>query len=537
MTMTTIPERIFATRLYQKTLEGDVPAAFAVHCRDPWTGSAETANAIFQGRYVFAGERHDSLNEPPWDVTAGSPWLEGLHGFDWLRDFRATAAESGRLRARELARSWIARHGTWQQTVWRPDILATRLIAWACHGDFILDGADPSFRRAFFRSFSVQARHLSRATAGTRPGLPLLTALAGRIVSGIALGESSRRLATQIVDFGKELDCQVLPDGGHVTRNPEAALEALRLVRLVEAVLSETDQAPTSAIVRAGAVLPAALAVLRHADGGLAQFNGGSTCNPGWIDSLAGSSARTDAGPRAMPDSGFQRLAGGDSVAILDAGASPAAPYDDDAHAGIASFEYAVGKERIVVNCGASRSGPWRQAGRATAAHSTLVIEDTNSVGLGEPWGIVRRSGDVRVSRNDADGATVVELSHDGYAAPFGLTHRRALYLSADGSTLRGEDVLVATSEFVPSRHRFSVRFHLHPSVKASLVGDGRSVLLRPRRGPGLRFRAGMAPSLEESVYLGTPGDVRRAEQIVLNGETDDTGGATAKWAFAPLTD
>ncbi len=46
------------------------------------------------------------------------------------------------------------------------------------------------------------------------------------------------------------------------------------------------------------------------------------------------------------------------------------------------SFEMSHGRERIIVNCGAYR-GPkpnWWRVARASAAHSVLVVADTNSV-------------------------------------------------------------------------------------------------------------------------------------------------------------
>ena len=52
-----------------------------------------------------------------------------------------------------------------------------------------------------------------------------------------------------------------------------------------------------------------------------------------------------------------------------------------------------------------------------------------------------------------------------------------------------------------------TARFHLHPSVKASSVQDGESILLRLGDGSGWRFRAtGGVTNVQESVYLGERG-------------------------------
>jgi len=79
----------------------------------------------------------------------------------------------------------------------------------------------------------------------------------------------------------------------------------------------------------------------------------------------------------------------------------------------------------------------------------------------------------------------------------------------------------------------YTIRFHLHPGVVASLQQDGEAVLLRLQSGGGWRLRAdGARMSLDESVYLGGP-EPRRAEQVVLNGLAD--GPQQVKWAITKV--
>jgi uncharacterized heparinase superfamily protein len=81
------------------------------------------------------------------------------------------------------------------------------------------------------------------------------------------------------------------------------------------------------------------------------------------------------------------------------------------------------------------------------------------------------------------------------------------------------------------------VRFHLHPAVKASLVQQGSTVLLRLASGGGWRLRAsGGTMSLQESVYLGASGEARRTSQIVIAGAAPD-GQGQVKWALSRMTD
>jgi len=121
-------------------------------------------------------------------------------------------------------------------------------------------------------------------------------------------------------------------------------------------------------------------------------------------------------------------------------------------------------------------------------------------------------------------------MSHDGYQRAYALRHRRRVYLSADGADLRGEDRLEPHG--VARAADFTVRFHLHPDVRANLAQGGDSALLRLAKGGGWRLRAaGAWISLEPSVYLGRKDEIRRSQQIVLSGRTGPDG-ARVKWAL-----
>jgi uncharacterized heparinase superfamily protein len=118
-----------------------------------------------------------------------------------------------------------------------------------------------------------------------------------------------------------------------------------------------------------------------------------------------------------------------------------------------------VGKDRLIVNCGAHEGrGEWWTAQRATAAHSALVVNDTNACVFAADTGLVRGPTHVTCHRDEADGATWLEMSHDGYASPYGVIHHRRLYLTGSGEDLRGEDRLAGDTP--PA---FVLRFHLHP--------------------------------------------------------------------------
>ena len=522
----------YASPAYRLSLAGRTPDRLLLQPADMIPGDAGRGNALLAGEYVFAGQRVSAEEAPPWDRRAtGEAWFGELQSFGWLRDLRAVATVATHDRAKSLVLDWIASHGAIEPGAWRPDLVARRVCAWLAQAEFLLRDPDEAFSRRFFQALALQVRHLAR-TARDGDGVVRLAAAKGLLYSGLCLPDGSRRTLMGLKLLNAELGRQVLPDGGHIERSPSAQLAVLCDLVDLRATLVTAQRAVPAALQTAIDRMAPMLRAYRHGDNGLALFNDSVAEEP-WLIDLVLAQADARGRPQAnAPHVGFRRIQAGRTLTIVDLG-SPAR-LGRHAHAGTLSFETSVGKERLIVNCGAWRGsgGTWSRALRATAAHSTLTVDDTNSTELFDDGRAGAGVGRVEVDHQEQDGATWIEASHDGYVEPFGLTHRRRLYLSADGSDLRGEDILSRTQNKFEGGRSFAVRFHLHPEVQASLVRDGSAVLLRLPSGAGWQMRAsGGAIGLNESIYAGSPGEHRRSEQIVITGPVEATE-TTVKWAF-----
>jgi uncharacterized heparinase superfamily protein len=505
-----------------------VPDAPALPVRDPWPGDAGRGARLLRGELEVSGGVRP-LRPGSWDDASGSALLgAAAHSFTWLRDLRALGTDAARLRARALVAEWIAAPRT-DDLANRPDVAGARITAWLGHYDFFAATADDAFRQRLMTRLVADARSLSAALPAEELDARALTALKGLIAAAVALPEHAGFLTRALRFLPQEIIRQVLPDGCHAERSPAAQLAALQDLTEIRALLQAAQVQPPAALTSAIDRMAPALRLLRHGDGGLALFNGSKEESGAMVDMVLTQAGRAGRAPSALPDGGFQRLQAGRSVLIVDCGVPPPAGLDRYAHAGTLSMELSVGRDRMIVNCGAfAASNPeWRDASRATAAHSTLVIADVSSSEL-KPEGLGRRPAVVEAQRQEANGAHWLEASHDGWKKLFGAVHRRRLYLAESGEDVRGEDAVEA-----PTPQPFSLRFHLHPEVNASLQQDGEAVLLRLPSGGGWRLKAdGARMALEESIYLGGP-EPRRSEQVVLTGPMD--GPQQVKWAITKV--
>jgi uncharacterized heparinase superfamily protein len=515
--------------------------------QDLRTADSTRAGEIYAGRFVFAGKVVVCDSRSPFEMAAPSEdWAVSLLGFGWLRHLRAAESAITRANARALVDEWIALNSAQDPIAWRPDVVARRVISWLSQAPLVLDDADAQFYRRFLRSLARQVRHLRHTVSQARDGVPRLQAAIALCYAALCMARQHRHIRAATKRLAEELERQILPDGGHISRNPGALIELLVDLLPLRTAFTARNIPPPAALLNAVDRMMPMLRFFRHGDGNFAPFNGmGPTPTDVLTTILAYDDAR-GAPLENAPHSGYQRLESAGTLVLVDTGRAPPIAVSQEVHAGCLAFELSAKQNRIVVNCGlpATSRGGWRQVARATAAHSTVTFNDTSSARFVE-LGPVRRvlngtpmiggPRQVAVTREEAPDILVLRASHDGYADAFNVIHQRVLMLSADGRRLDGEDAFTpARGETLPAeRDAFAVRFHLHPAVKANRLADGRSAMLQMANKEVWTFNAYEDKvDIEESVYLAGPDGPRRTVQLVIYGRARKV--MRVQWSFAP---
>ncbi|MSP45966.1 MAG: heparinase [Xanthobacteraceae bacterium] len=497
------------------------------------TADGTRASEIYAGRFAFAGKVIISDGRSPFEIAPPSEdWAASLLGFGWLRHLRAAESGITRANARALVDEWIAVQGSYHPVAWQPEIMARRITAWLSQAPLILHDADDQFYRRFVRSLVRQVRYLRHTAVEAREGVPRLQALLALAYAALCMAGQARHMRRTVKQLVAEIERQILPDGGHISRNPNALVELLLDFLPLRHAFQARNIAPPPQLNNAIDRMMPMMRFFRHGDGVFAHFNG---MGPTLPDLMATILAHDDArgAPLAnAPHSGYQRIEVGELVLLMDTGAPPPLNISQEAHAGCLSFELSQGLQRIVVNCGlpGTNRETWRQVARATAAHSTVVFNDTSSCRfleggsfkrlLGTP--IVSGPTDIQIAREDRSDAIILRAAHDGYANRFKVVHQRSLKLALAGNRVDGEDQFVSIDGgVIPSDlpDEFAVRFHLHPVIKANKLTDGHgAMLMLPNRDVWTFDAYEDRVEIEESVYLSGADGPRRAVQIVIYG-------------------
>ncbi|QIK78632.1 heparinase [Sphingomonas piscis] len=523
--------------LARLTSAGRQPLKLVAVPRDHVAGDRRKGEALLAGRLKLGNE---SLPLADLDFLAvGTDGLlaEHLQGFSWLRDLAAAASrEKGARLAEAIAGRWLLAHGTRVDAAWRPDLWGERILFWTAYAPYILSSQDNGYRSALLNTLSRGARHLETAADKSPPGIQRITAWTGVVAAKLLLQSGAPRVARAESGLARALATAQFEDGGLISRNPhEQALLVDRLGLLRNCYFASKQTVPDGIEAAAAAAL-AALHGVTMGDGALSSWQGGNPGEAARLQALV-----EGCGLRARPlrqarGWGYQRMSALGTIIVLDAAPPPPAKMALTGSASTLALEMSDGAQRLFVNCGgegllpAGLSDELVQALRSTAAHSTLVLDDTNSTAI-QPDGTMGKGvADVEVDRSEDNDSSRLIAAHDGYVRPFGLVHRRSLSLGNDGKEVRGSDTLEPkgrrkVKESVP----YAIRFHLAPDVEPTLTADGMGAILRSPGAPPWNFRVrGGNLTVEESLWIDGRGSPRTTNQLVIVGEFSGIGGEVA---------
>lgn len=512
----------------------------------PLAGDRASGIAIRAGHFLVHGAKTPIAQVDYGGAARMTPPLERVvHAFDWLVDLDASAPrEEAAPVAERILAAWLkanpappSRPG--KGAAWSVGNTGTRLLNWLVHAPLILSGVDRSVRSRTLHAIADTARWLDRNVGRAEDQLAETVGWSAIVAAGLLMPVGRPRRLFGEAGLMRGLGEMVGDDGGVLSRSPVAQMEAIATLVKLRACYEATRHDPPAAIDEMLALLVPPLLTLVHGDGSLGSWQGAWAIPAGEVSALVEASKVRTRPLREVRQWGFQRIAADKAVLQIDAAPPPMPRHARNGCASTLAMEFSAAGQRIFVNCGGAACAggivPVRleQGLRATAAHSTLMLDDANSTAILINGGIGHGVTEVEVERRDLDiegqgPATRIEASHNGYAARYGLIHRRILILRGDGTELRGEDLLLPTGrKGKRGKVGYAIRFHLGPEIEARLSDDGQGAGLVMANGSYWQFRSGESEVvLEESLWLDGSARPVPVQQLVIQGLVSRGGGA-----------
>ncbi len=406
-------------------------------------------------------------NRADWNL-AGEPllWRFHLHYWDWAWGL---VGEPKQTNARALFgmlwRSWHSAVLPGRGVPWHPYPAALR--AWSfcgLHHDLV---AGTEIEEPFLLGLAAHAgflrHHLERDVGGNHL-IKNLKALAGLAV----FFADDRLLERALVDLDRQLQVQVLADGGHYERSPAYHCQVLADVVDIANLLAADQRIPPPDLLLTIRRMRRWLGGVLTPDGQVPLLNDGFPVSGELVAAVQ--PAMPSLGPLlVLPDTGLVRAACGGWHLLADVGLPCPNELPAHAHADTLGCLVYVDGEPLLVDTGTSSyaPGPVRSRERSTAAHNTVEIDGSNST---EVWGEFRAGRRARVHdvvTGAHAGTVTIEATHDGFRAlPGRPHHRRRWSLSEHG--LEVDDTITGRGH-----HSVVVRWHLPPRAQVQLTPEG----------------------------------------------------------------
>lgn len=521
---------------------------------NPLPGQAASGTALRAGHFLVHG-----VKAPIAQIDFGGaarmtpPFERVVHGFSWLAELEACGArEQMAPVAARILNAWLdanpkvmARPG--KRPAWILANAGTRVLNWLVHAPLIFATDDKELRKRVLEALADTARWLDRNVGSGDDRLADVAGWCGIVAAGLLMVDGKPRRLYGEAGLVRALGELVGDDGGVLSRSPLGQMEAIELLVRLRACYAATKREAPAALESMLAMLVPPLLALTHGDGSLGSWQGAWAINAETLAKLVAASGVRTRPLRDVRQWGYQRVAAQKGILQFDAAPPPLPRHARSGCASTLAFEFSHAGERIVVNCGGAACAgglvPVRleQGLRASAAHSTLVLDDANSTAVLINGRIGSGVAEVELDRRtlDADkggSATRLEASHDGYGARYGLIHRRILILRDDGSELRGEDLLVPNGrKGKRGKVAFAIRFHLGPGIEARLSEDGQGAGLALGDGSYWQFRVGEGElAIEDSIWVDGQARLMPVQQLVMQGLVS-RGGGNFSWLLKKM--
>ena len=522
---------------------------------DPWQGDATQGQPLANGR-------------APQDIF-GAGW----HDFAWLRDMREYGGQNARTNARRYLLEWLEQHSQWDAAVWQPMLLAHRMktlmLTWGWFGQ----SAQESQQIKFLASLMVQSACLAQDLTRLRLADQRIEAISALLLDH-AFRQSDSHIESLIRDVLSALDSAVFADGCHASRRVDRHIICLKTLHEIKYALGMVQQRRTkddSTITEALTTIDA----LINRMGGVARMwclnkrefiamsHGLDAALPDIEQILNMSGPRGKICQHAQ-EGGFIRLASARNVAIFNTGPQKQhlpriKKAGGEADAAVGGIEFSSQGQRILISGGNSHAltasyPELAELMNGTAAHSALSIDQINVSQINAGQINARRINAGRINQDITDarqacaiyaevgaarGGILGVATHDGYRQLFGIFHERKIFLSTDGQTLKGQDILRYNGEPTNIPTEAVIRFHLHPRITASQTNNKTILLKLPARMVSWKFICSNGKIVLEDSITALNGKPQKCQQIVIRLPLTTIRHETeiaAAWALMKLT-
>ena len=342
-----------------------------------------------------------TLDEMKWeqkDFTSEvrENWIKQLNSFDFIKDYKDNHINEKQINF--LIIDWIAKNKNEHSESWEPYTLSKRLTSWVKWLN--TNQVTPEIASIMKLSISLQLKRLFVDLEYHKPAYHLLENIRGFLFGCSSIINSSQyfnnemeyQLEEIITEALKQINVQILSDGGHFERSPMYHSFALEIVKDIKELARK--------ISKQGFLLPEVLnksielvnlceekiklmnewlEYLTMSDGFIAQFNDSSR--------IMGHSHSFENNTELLEPSGYFVKHEKDYSFILSCGSPSPSFLPEHSHCDMLSYELTINENRAIIDSGCSGydNEVLRLMSRETESHNLPMIQHQEQSDI---WGI-----------------------------------------------------------------------------------------------------------------------------------------------------
>ena len=447
--------------------------------------------------------------------------IDDLHKFSWLPH---VDIKKDREFVKATIQEWLDNFSNYKSSVWHPTIIAHRLIFWVTNAPNTIRNEDLIFRTKITNNVLKQALHLSRNLSLIHSKIDRILAIFSLILVSTAF-EGYKNLLESSLKKLNEQTKKLLDKKGFVeSKSIEDQFWLLHHLVLIKESLKTSQNPIPETLEDTIEIVGKYFSSLLYSDNTIPLFNGAKHYDCSQFLSflkLKGYKFDSENNDTHFLFGKIKKL-----EVMMDANNPPSDSYAQNYQAGCLSFELLYAGIKIITNTGSAKnfSKELSYIAQSTAAHSSLVINDTSSCIFQKNLALRKYYGNAllqkskvtkREFKNDKILATL-HAAHNGYSQKYSTLFERKIIMNGEENLINGEDTL-AVSKNDYAFLNFSIRFHVLPGTK--LIETHGGDILISVKNQGWKFQCkSQDVKIENSLYFAQHEKVQETSCIVVEG-------------------
>lgn len=478
----TVPVATSRVQAFREIIQDQFP-----HLVPPPESAPNWPDELAAGRFTFLN-RTLELGVPDWNQRYVSHlWNYQLHYFPFVIGAARRAAETQNPRhfapCQRLIESWIERARPGVSDGWDAYPVSLRVVNWI-YGYALLAATYPDstflarWRGSIWRQLDYLAGHLEYHLLANH----LFRNIRALVIGGLFFDQPEWLKAGEAL-LWREVEEQILPDGGHYERAPMYHAQTLGDLLECVALLRRFGREVPATIDERMLEMAGFLAALSYDDSELALFNDSAntveTRPAGLLAAVRKITGQTSHPVRLeFPATGYYlwQAADGREKIIIDAG-PPAVSYNTaHAHCDLLSFELRLDGAPWIIDSGVHGYGddPYRQYCRSTRAHNTVMIDGQEQSEIWSTFRMGRMARPLAAAIRTDQEQWEFRGAASYYARPR-IRHERRIHRDPRGGWTIADCLTGGQFDLAASF------LHLDPAVEVTAQADGSYLLRRGR--------------------------------------------------------